>query len=184
MVATAKKAAARRADNIDGIPNEPGVETWSNTGQSLVHITRIGEYGRRTSELVYGGRVFAITPQERRINQSQCYLPASDPFTNGTFTPVSLLDDEPDTEGLRTNPNVLNEQNVNEIFGLKGDEFNKRLMTITNINAVNRLIDLAGQPSVGATVEQLEILRRYASLLSGDKDEPEPSGTPKPVTPR
>ena len=186
MVAT-KKAPAR-PDNRDGIPVDPGVETWSNTTPSLVHLIKIGEYGKRETQLVYGERMFTLTPQERRINQSQCFDPKNDPFTNGTLKPVALLDDEPDTEALRSNPNVLDDDDIVALFKLTGEAFNERLIVITNMTAVDRLIETAKQPATGASVGQLETLKRYKKLLSPEKDEPAPEAgpepLPKPVTPR
>lgn len=186
MVAT-KKAPAR-PDNIDGQPVDPGVETWLNTSPSLIYLTKIGEYGRREAELVYGGRAFSLTPQERRLNQSHCFDAKNDPFTNGTFKPMALLEDEPDTETLRANPNVLDDEGIIELFKLTGEPFNQRLITITNPTAIDRLIETAKQPATGASVGQLETLKRYKKLLAGEKDEPAPEAgpelEPKPVTPR
>lgn len=186
MVAT-KKAPAR-PDNVDGMPIEPGIETWMNVGPSLVHITKIGEYGKRESELIYGNRVFAITPQERRLNQSQCFDKMNDPFTNGVFKPLRLLEDEPDTVTLRANPNVVDDDAIAALFRLTGEAFGQQLMAITNPTAVDRLIEVAKQPATGATVGQLDTLKRYKKLLAGDKDEPAPETgpevVPKPVTPR
>ncbi len=189
MATPTKKAAGPRPDNIDAMPVEPGVETWKNAGPSLVHITKIGEYGRRESELVYGGRVFGLTPQERRLNQSQCFDAKNDPFTNGTFISLTLLDDEPDTERLRANPNVLDDGAIAELFKLSGEAFNSRLVEITNTSVVDRLVDLAGQAATGASVQQLETLKRYKRLLAGEQDappaEPKPEDIlPKAVTPK
>jgi hypothetical protein len=186
MVAT--KKAPTRPDNIDGMPVDPGVESWLNTSPSLVYLIKIGEYGKRETDLVYGGRIFSLTPQERRLNQSSCFDAKDDPFTNGTFKPLSLVEDEPDTERLRTNPNVLDDDDVAELLKLTGEAFSQRLIAITNVTAVDRIIETAKQPSAGATVGQLETLKRYKKLLSGEKDEPAPEpgpeGLPKPVTPR
>jgi hypothetical protein len=186
-MAATKKALAR-PDNTDGMPVDPGVETWSNTSPSLVYLTKIGEYGKRETELVYGGRAFSLTPQERRLNQSQCFDSKNDPFTNGTFKPLALIEDERDTEALRNNPNVLDDDDIAELFKLTGEPFNQRLIAITNPTAVDRLIEVARQPSTDATVGQLETLKRYKKLLSGTQDEPaaEPGPEPlsRPVTPR
>jgi hypothetical protein len=186
MVAT--KKASVRPDNVDGMPVDPGIETWLNTSPSLVHIIKIGEYGKRETDLIYGGRLFSLTPQERRLNQTSCYDVKSDPFTNGTFKPLALLDDEPDTETLRANPNVLDDDGIAELFTLTGEAFSQRLIAITNPTAVDRLIETAKQPTAGATVGQLETLKRYKKLLAGEKDEPAPEPgpepVPKPVTPR
>jgi hypothetical protein len=186
MVAT--KRAASRPDNTDGQPVDPGVEAWLNTSPSLVYLIKIGEYGKRETELVYGGRTFNLTPQERRINQTQCFDAKNDPFTNGTFKPLVLLEDEPDTGTLRANPNVLDDADISELFTLTGEAFGQRLVAITNPTAVDRLIEAARRPDTGASVGQLETLKHYKKLLSGEKDEPAaepgPELVPKPVTPR
>lgn len=188
-MAAPRKTVATAPPNADGMPVEPGVETWLNVGPAMVHLVKIGEYGRRETELAYGGRTFAITPQERRLNQSLIFDPvANDPFTNGAFKPVVLLDDEKDTATLRNNPNVLDDDSVTELFKLTGEAFSERLLAITNPNAIDRLIDTARKPDTGASVQQVHILERYKKLLTGEKDEPEPAtgpeGLPKAVTPK
>jgi hypothetical protein len=193
MAANTKRTPASvEPFNPDLIPVDSGVETWVNAGPSLVYLTKIGEYGRRESELVYGGKVFGITPQERRFNQSQCYDAKNDPFTNGTFKPLVLLDTEPDTERLRSNPNVLDDDRVAGLFKLTGEAFSQRLLEVTNATAVDRLIDIAKQPSTGASVQQLDILKRYRKLLAGENADatdaeargPEIDPIPRAVTPR
>jgi hypothetical protein len=189
MAAATKKAVATGPANADGMPVEPGVESWVNVGSAMVHLIKIGEYGRRETELVYGGRTFAITPQERRLNQSQVFDPAkNDPFTNGSFKPLVLLDDEKDTAILRANPNVLDDDAIAELFKVTGEAFSQRLLAITNPNTIDRLIETARKPDTGASVQQVHILERYKKLLTGEKDEPAPEsgpeGLPKAVTPR
>jgi hypothetical protein len=100
----ATKRQPRQIADTDPIPVEQGVETWRNGSAGIVVINRVGEYGRRISDSIHGGRVFQITPQERRMNQGACALPTQDPFTNGTLHPQTLLDSEPDTAFLRENP--------------------------------------------------------------------------------
>lgn len=191
MAASTKRPPAM-PDNVDLVPVDPGMETWMNAGPSLLHITKFGEYGKRESELIYGGRVFALTPQERRFNQSQCFRASDDPFTNGTFKPLALIDDEPDTDRLRNNPNVLDDARVAELFQLAGEGFNQKVLEITNPTAVDRLIEIARQPNAGASVQQLDILKRYKRLLAGEDNDdtktpergPEIEPVPRAVTPR
>lgn len=186
----ATKKAPARADNTDNMLLDPGIETWKNISPSTVHIIKLGDYGKRESEIVYGGRAFSVTPQERRLNQSQIYDTDNDPFTNGTFAPLALVDTEPDTETLRSNPNVLDDAAIIRLFAHNGEAFSQQLLAITNLNAVDRLIETAKRPETGASVQQLDILKRYRKLLSGEKDEPEAAaapgseGLPRAVTPR
>lgn len=187
-MATTKKAAAQPPVDPELVPQEPGIEQWQNTTAGTVYITRIGEYGKRISELVYGGRVFSITPQERRFNQNACASPALDVFINGTLQPKSLLDDEPDTPRLRDNPNMIDEKEIPRIFRLRGEMFAERIATITNTATIARLLELAREPRLNATVQQFEQLRRRERALNGETDEtPRPAaadGLPRAVTPR
>lgn len=188
MVAT-KKAAARPVDP-DAVPQDPGIETWQNVTAGTIYLTRLGEYGKRISELVYGGRVFSITPQERRLNQSACATEALDMFRNGTLQPKSLLDDEPDTPLLRENPNILDDKEIARVFRLRGEVFAQRIATITNSATIARLLELAREPRLNATVQQFELLRRRERALAGEAEaeaappSPEVAGLPRAVTPR
>jgi hypothetical protein len=111
MPTTAKKTPARPVDP-SLVPSESGVEVWRNATAGLVYINRIGEYGRKFSELIQPGRAFQVTPTERRLNQNSVALAEFDVFTNGTLEPVDLIDDEPDTEKLRNNPNLITDKDV------------------------------------------------------------------------
>lgn len=186
---TQTRKGASRAPKHDTIPIDASVETWRNTTYGTVIITRVGEYGRKDSTVVNGGRTFQITPQERRINQSAAATKDLDVFTNGTLSPVTLLDDEPDTEALRSNPNTLDEEELPQLFLLRGEEFSGRINQITTIPPIARLIELARDPLYDATLSQYEALKSREIELSGSLDDggprpPEPDGLPRGVTPR
>lgn len=174
MVAT-KKAPAKPA-NPELIPQDAGIETWRNATAGTVYITRIGEYGKRISELIYGGRVFSITPQERRLNQNACANAKLDMFTNGTLEAVSLLDDEPDTPKLRNNPNMLDEREIPRLYRLRGEAFTERIAQISNPATIARLLELARDPRLNCTVQQFETLRRRERALAGEAEEDRPPG--------
>lgn len=189
----AKKAPAKKAayaTDPDLVPREPGIETWKNTIAGTVYITRIGDYGKRITELIYSGRVFSITPQERRLNQNACSSSALDMFTNGTLQAVTLLDDEPDTPKLRNNPNMVDEREIPRLFKLRGEHFSERIANISNPATIARLLDLARDPRLNATVQQFENLRRRERALAGETEDegpakpPAEAGIPKAVTPR
>lgn len=152
-------AAAPQTFEPGAVPMDPGLEVWKNNVPGIVAINRLGEYGRVRVELVNGGRVFHITPGERRMNQTQCARADLDIFTNGTLQPVALLDDEPDTPALRENPNVLDDQDIERIFRLKGEAFAQRLDQVTNAGVLARLADLAREPRIRATVQQYELVK-------------------------
>lgn len=185
-----KKAAVRTTmKDPDLVPQEPDVEQWKNATAGTVHIIRLGDYGKPQSELIYSGRVFTITPQERRRNQNAFATPALDMFTNGTLEAVSLIDGEPDTPRLRSNPNMLDEKEIPRVFKLRGENFNERIATITNPATISRLLELARDPRLNATVHQYETLRRRERTLNGEAESESPAqpagdGLPRAVTPR
>lgn len=171
------------------VPIDAGVETWRNTLAGKVVINRVGEYGRRIADIVHGGRTFQITPQERRMNQSAAASADQDLFTNGTLAPVTLIDGEPDTEFLRTNPNALSEEDLPKLFQLTIAEFTDRIGKITASTPIGRLIELARDPSYNATLAQYEALKARDIELQGALDEKppvelSPDGVPRGVTPR
>lgn len=186
---TQTRKGASRAPKHDPIPVDANVETWRNNMPGTVIITRVGEYGRREVSVVNGGRTFQITPQERRINQSAAASKDLDVFTNGTLSPVTLLDGEPDTEALRSNPNTLDEEELPQLFRLRGEEFSDRIGQITTIPPIARLLELARDPLYDATLSQYEVLKTREVELRGSLDDgtprpPEPDGLPRGVTPR
>lgn len=186
---TQTRKGASRAPKHDPIPVDANVETWRNNMPGTVIITRVGEYGRKEVTAVNGGRTFEITPQERRINQSAAATRDLDVFTNGTLSPVTLLDDEPDTEALRSNPNTLDEEELPQLFRLRGAEFTERIGQITTLPPIGRLLELARDPLYDATLSQYEALKSRDLELRGSLDDqpariPEPDGIPRGVTPR
>lgn len=170
-----KKAAARVPASTEPIPVLAEVETWQNETLGVVAINRVGEYGRNSVDLIQGGRRFQVTPQERRMNQNAVNSADQDVFTNGTLRPLDLLDDDPDTERLMANPNILEEGELPRMFLLKGEQFRQRIAQITNPATITRIIDLARDPAYDATLFQYECVKRRELELRGDLDEPQPT---------
>lgn len=187
-----KKAAARRVPTAtEPIAVNADVETWQNETQGTVVINKVGEYGRRVVELVHGGRRFQVTPQERRMNQNAAHGSDQDIFSNGTLRPVSLIDDDPDTERLLANPNILAADDLPKLFTLKGDKFRERIGQITNEATLARVLELARDHRNDASLSQYEALKEREIELRSEvtdpktsKSDPTPERTPRPVTPR
>jgi hypothetical protein len=159
---------------------EPGLELWRNAAAGIVAINRIGEYGRTRVEVIHGDRTFHITPQERRMNQNVCARPELDFFTNGTLQPVVLLDDEEDTAALRQNPNVMAEADIEALFKIKGEAFAERLDHITNTATLGRLVALAREPRLNATVQQYELVKARQRALETEVADVNPDGASAP----
>lgn len=171
------------------IPPEPGIEVWKNRSEGTVALSRLGDYGRTRTELIKGGRVFHITPQERRMNQNQCAVEASDFFTNGTLAPIHLVDGEVDTEILRANPNTFEEVDIQKLFKIKGEAFAERLAEITSAAALDRFVELAREPRFGVTVHQYEMVKTRQAEIKAHEIEiatspDQPDRKPRAVTPK
>lgn len=168
MPTATKKAATRRPIDPDSVPVDSGVETWRNCTAGIAYITRLGDYGKQMTDLIYGGRAFSLTPAERRLNQSGYATSDLDLFTNGTFQPVSLIDGEPDTEDLRDNPNTLSDGDIEDLLKQRGEAFNQRLAEITSETALARVMTMAREPRYEATLAQYETIKLRQLALKGD----------------
>lgn len=190
--------ATRNAKPVDPslVPIDSGVESWKNVTAGIVVINKVGEYGRPLHELVQSGRVFTLTPQERRLNQDACASEDMDFFRNGTLQPVRLLDDEPDTAALLANPNAISDDELPSVFKLKGENLRDRLAQISNLTAATRLVELARKPEFNVTLEQFDLIKaRERELQKVPSDgtiplsperviEPPPERKTRGVTPR
>lgn len=178
--AVVNKPVTNQADTA--VPVTPGsvrLEIWRNGGASRHWVSRIGQYGARYQEIIAGYKTFSISPEERRLNQNIVARPEYDPFTNGTFQPVTLLDDEPDTDSLRTNPNVFDDEVGVRIFKMKGEKFRDRVSMINNATAISRLLDMARDPKNECTLQQFE----YIKLRQGELQDAEAEGAQRVETP-
>lgn len=186
-----KAVATRPTTDPDLVPQDADLEVWRNTTPGTAFITRVGEYGRRYSELIYGSRTFSLTPQERRLNQSGYASGELDMFRNGTFQPVTLLEGEPDTPSLRENPNILTDRDILKIFKLRGEAFIERMGQITSDAVLARILDMARDPRNNVTLAQYNDIKARQVELRGEADDtpppnqdPNTGGLPRPVTPR
>lgn len=187
MATTTKKAAATRPaappEDPDLIPIDSGVEVWRNCTPGMTFITRLGEYGKRETELVYGERTFSLTPAERRLNQNSYATRELDLFTNGTFQPVSLIDGEPDTPRLLQNPNTLTDEDIQNVLAIRGEAFIQRIAEISSEAVLARVLEMAREPRYEATLAQYEAIKLRQMELKGELDvAPPPSPVPDPNT--
>lgn len=193
-MATATKKAAPKPDTDPSlVPVDSGVEVWRNCTPGMTFITKLGEYGKRETELVYGDRTFSLTPAERRINQHNYASPELDLFTNGTFQPVSLIDGEPDTPRLRENPNTLTDDDIQQVLAMRGEVFIQRINDISSEAVLARVIEMAREPRYECTLAQYEAIKLRQMELQGELDvappstpssDPNTGAMPRAVTPR
>ena len=123
-------------------------ETWENGKAGPIYIRTFHRGEERMSKVPSGGRV-SITPEEREMNQVRVMNDGQDFFTNGDLVPVRLVESAEDYEELASNPNLLGESELRDLFSLKVDDFKDKVGEIQNLRVVERLIDIADEvPSV------------------------------------
>ena len=83
-----------------------------------------------------------------------------DPFTNGMFSWVELVEGEPDNDKLTSNPNLVPEEDLGKIFKMPIDKFRERVNEIDGIPTLKGLLLRAEDEEVGATVAQHRVLEK------------------------
>lgn len=172
--------------------DDADLETWKNATKGRVVIQRLSALGERRHEMIGGGKMFHLTPRERRVNQELAANRDLDVFLNGTLQPVRLVEEDADSQSLKGNPNHLAEDDIKSLFRAHHKTFEARLSEITNSSALEHLLAVAKEEDTRATVKQLERIR--ARLTEVDPSnveyvtthaEPDPRSTGmKAMTPR
>lgn len=134
-------------------------ETWVGNTDSVVVLVTRGEYAIEKDLRVEGRKKFQITPADRRMNQDRIADPRFDPFLNGTLAPVSLVEGEWDNDLLRSNPNVLTEEEMKSLLKERNPQkFAERLETVDNEATLRRLLEIAYE--VDASVSRVAALQK------------------------
>ncbi len=169
--------------------SDEDLETWKNATPGRVVVQRLSALGDRRHDMVGAGRMFHLTPRERRVNQELAANSDLDVFMNGTLQPIRLIEDDPDSQAVAGNPNHLNESEAENLFKAQYKVFDARLTEITNPSALQYLLSLTQRDEIHATVRQVErITARLNEVnpgfepVSADTNVPEVVG--RAVTPR
>jgi hypothetical protein len=148
-------------------------ETWTNAGAGEVWIQTIDPHTNKLKHTpVRSGAKVLITTEERQINQDRAASPDKDLFMNGTLTPVRLVDTAEDYQEIANNPNLLSEDDMRDIFKLKGAAFKNRLGTITNAIALSRMNEMAKEEESGlnVTMAQYKAIEARLAEVRGNVD--------------
>lgn len=149
------------------------LETWKNPTEGRVWVNRLDYHGELDKvEVIAGGRTFHISSAERRLNQEMAYNADLDIFTNGTLTPIRLIEGSDDAKAFAANPNLLTEDDMRGLVKPgKGpakattDAFVDRLATIKNPATLERLLSLAREED--APLSRVEAIQGRLRDLSG-----------------
>lgn len=166
-------------------------ETWKNATQGRIFLKKYNQKGEMAAEMIPGGKVFQISPNERRINAELAATPDLDFFQNGQLTPVRLIETEEDAKEIASNPNLMAESDMVDLFKGHWKTFEARVGEISNLTTLRRLLEIAQSDQVDAKVRQVEAVKQKIEEIdppdhveighAGSVDER--TGL-KPVTPR
>jgi predicted ATP-grasp superfamily ATP-dependent carboligase len=137
-------------------------ECWKNATAGMHAVVKVDLRGNIIHENVPSGKLLYLSKEERMINQERCVSTDLDVFQNGVFVPVRLVDPEDELE-FASNPNLITEDEMPAMFKLHHKKFDDKIAAITNVYAVNRLLELAVE--MDATHRQVQKLQdRLAEL--------------------
>lgn len=156
-------------------------ESWKNSTPGRVVLKKYTQRGDLGDEMIAGGKVFHISPKERRINQEMAATPELDMFQNGFLTPVRLIETEEDAKEIASNPNLMSETEMADLFKGHWKTFESRVSEVSNLNTLNRLLEVAS--TVDAKVRQVEVIRaRIEEISPEDHVEIAHAGSTDPMT--
>lgn len=140
-----------------------GMETWRNESESSFSLRRRKENGALESWIVSGRRVFHLTPIERRLNQMETAREADDPFRNGLFTNLMLVEGEADLAEVRDNPNQLSESQMRELYDGPFRAMERRVAELANPVTLRRLHEVG--VNMAAKVNKLAVVEARLSAV-------------------
>lgn len=148
-------------------------ETWKNAGAGEIWIKVLDPITQRMQHTpVRSGAKVAISTRDRQFNQDLAASPDKDFFSNGTLTPVRLVDTAEDYQEISSNPNLLSEDDMVEILKIRAiGKFRERIADITNLIALNRMIEMAESEEVNVTMAHSKALNARLQDLRGDVPE-------------
>lgn len=155
-------AANKQAEVVDA-----EYEQWENTTAGRVSLKFYNQQGILQDKLIDSHRKFQITPKERKLNQEMAAGADLDHFANGIFAPIRLIETSDDVEQIRSNPNLVSEAEMKELFGAKKSlkAFQERVDAITNPYALTRMLELA-QTDDSATAKQVAAVEERLKVVS------------------
>ena len=153
--------------------NKEEREIWKNVNPGLVYIDLDDPYtpNTRREYRIEPGATVAVSPQERRFNQSRVARQEQDLFTNGTLQPVQLIDSAMDFEEIASSPNVKTEPELRALFELKATEFKKSISDITNVRVLEQLAVMAEDETLGASLTQSKAIQARITELKPSLEE-------------
>lgn len=132
-------------------------EVWKNNTQGLHGVVKLDRQGNLVHEMIASGKSVQITRDERIMNQERAANLKLDVFSNGTLTPVRILD-EADQREFASNPNMMTDSDLKVLFKLNTNTFKARIASIDNVYTLNHLLQLSEDESLSVTVAKLKAI--------------------------
>jgi hypothetical protein len=137
------------------------VETWRSEIRGRMGVIRLGPDGSQSTELIRGGKQFVISPVERKATQAKA-AEGLDPFLNGQFAAVKLIETDEDYAALQT-AGALTDAEIDDLVDGNFLVAKKAVAEITSIYTLRHLLDVADEK--GASSKRLQLFRDRLSEL-------------------
>lgn len=134
-------------------------EIWENPNKGPMYIKTYNHEGKLVSTPIRPGKRIAISTKERLINQDIAASEELDMFKNGHLVPVTVAETASDYEEIMSNPNLISESEIRDLFGIKAiADFRSRLEEITNPGTLSRIKEIASDESLDPSKKQLDAI--------------------------
>jgi hypothetical protein len=117
-------------------------------------------------ELVHGGGAFTLSKEERLLNMDRAANADLDVFRNGTLVPVRLIDGDEEAAEIASNPNLLTEDDMKLLFKAHWKTFENKVQEISNPLTLQRMLELAEDEEMGATIKQQKTVKARLDEVS------------------
>lgn len=139
-------------------------EGWRNGGAGLISVQRYDARGELKSEEVPAGRILNITPAERRMNEEMAVSDELNLFKNGMLTPVRLIESDEDFESIKSNKNLMSEEDMREVLKAKRN-FKSTIAEVSNVGTLRRIAEIAKEDGSDVTLNQMKLLEERIIAL-------------------
>lgn len=143
-------------------------ETWRNESKVTVVVRKYDRHGDISHAVMAPGQTLVLSTTDRLANSDEAVSKKVDPFCNGLLHPVRIADDVEGYEEIASNPNILSEDELGKLFKGHHATFKKRVAEITNLSTLSRMMDLASDESVGASLAQVRTLEERTQELKAE----------------
>lgn len=140
-------------------------EIWESAIKGDVFLKTYDNSGSVKDTRIAPGKKFEISTRERLLNQEIAASETLDMFQNGTLRPV-VIESAVDYEEIKSNPNLISEGDMADIFALRGKAFDVRIAEISNTYALQRMLELVEEEAVNASMAQVRKVEARVHELS------------------